>query len=96
MSRLEHYRELLSRSMEGHLESPQIEVKEGDPYRYLVNVISPTFEGMEDFDRQRIVWRRVYETIDEEEHRWIEFIFTNSPSDMAAYAEANEQIAEKG
>jgi hypothetical protein len=95
MTELEHYRELLTHAMEGHLESPKVEVMEGDPYRYLGNIISPTFEGMDDYDRQLLVWGRVYDTLSEEDHRWIEFLFTNTPAEMAAYAEADEPTAEK-
>ena len=95
MTELEHYKELLTHSMEGHLDSPKVEVMEGDPYRYLGNIISPTFEGMDDYERQKLVWRRVYETLEDEDHRWIEFLFTNTPAEMAAYAEANESTAEK-
>ncbi len=95
MNELEHYKELLTRSMEGHLESLEVQVKEGDPYRYLGNIISTTFEGMEDWERQELVWGRVYDTLDEEDHRWIEFLFTNTPAEMAAYAEADEPTAEK-
>jgi acid stress-induced BolA-like protein IbaG/YrbA len=95
-SELERYRELLRRSVEGYLESPEVQVLEGDPCRFLGNIISPTFEGMEDWERQELAWGRVYDTLDEEDHRWIEFLFTNTPAEMAAYAEADEQTAEKG
>jgi acid stress-induced BolA-like protein IbaG/YrbA len=97
MTELEHSKEILTRSMEGVLESLKVEVMEGDPWRYLGNIISTTFEGMDDYDRQVLVWRRVYETIKEEDHRWIEFHFTNTPAEMAAYAEAeaDEPTAEK-
>jgi acid stress-induced BolA-like protein IbaG/YrbA len=95
MNDVERYKQLLTRSMEGHLESLTVDVKEGDPFRFLGNIISTTFEGMEDFDRQMLVWGRVYDTLDEEDHRWIEFLFTNTPAEMAADAEADEQTADK-
>jgi hypothetical protein len=96
MSEVERYRELLRQSMEGHLESPKVDVIEDEPFRFLGNIISPTFEGMEDWERQEFVWGRVYQTFNEEDRRWLDFLFTNTPSEMAAYAEANEQTAEKG
>jgi acid stress-induced BolA-like protein IbaG/YrbA len=95
MTKLERYKETLRRSMEGHLESPQVDVIEGDHYRFLGNIISRTFEGMEDWERQELVWGRVYQTFNEEDRRWLDFLFTNTPAEMAAYAEANEQSAEK-
>jgi acid stress-induced BolA-like protein IbaG/YrbA len=102
MNSLERFREKLRRSMEGHLESPRVDVIEGDPYRFLGIIVSPTFEGMEDFDRQELVWQRVYKTIDEEDRRRIEFLFTNAPSEVTAEVGAtpdlgpNGQAAEKG
>lgn len=95
MNQVERYKELLRRSMDGHLESLQVDVKEGDPCRFLGNIISPTFDGMDDFDRQHLVWGRVYDTLAEEDHRWIQFLFTHTPAEMAAFAEADEPIAEK-
>ena len=95
MNRLDYYKDLLTRSMEGHLESLEVQVKEGDPCRYLGNIISTTFEGMEDWERQELVWERVYKSIGEEDRRWIEFLFTDTPAEMAAYAEVDEPTAEK-
>jgi acid stress-induced BolA-like protein IbaG/YrbA len=95
MTERERYKEMLTRSMEGHLESPQIDVIESDPYRYQGIIVSPTFDGMEDWERQEQVWDRVYKTFDEEDRPWLDFIFTNTPAEIAAYAEANEPTAEK-
>jgi acid stress-induced BolA-like protein IbaG/YrbA len=95
MTERERYKEMLTRSMEGHLESPQVEVMEGEPFRFQGNIVSPTFEGMEDWERQELVWGRVYATFNEEDRQWLDFIFTNSPAEMAAYAEANEQTADQ-
>jgi hypothetical protein len=92
----ERYRELLSRGVEGRLESPEIRMIETEPFRYAGVVISPTFEGMEDHDRQRLAWQAVLDTFSEEDRRWIEFIYTHTPAEMAAFAEADEQTVGKG
>jgi len=95
MTKLERHKEILRQSMEGFMESLTIEVKESEPFRFVANIVSPTFEGMEDWERQEFVWKRVYEKFSEQDIQWLEFIFTNTPAEMAAYAEANEQSAEK-
>jgi acid stress-induced BolA-like protein IbaG/YrbA len=84
MNDLERFREKLRQSLEGHLDSPKVDVIEGDPFRFLGIIVSPSFEGMEDTDRQRIVWDRVLKTFDERDRKRIEFLFTNAPSEVAA------------
>jgi hypothetical protein len=60
-------------------------------------IVSPTFDGMEDFDRQRLAWQAVLDHISEEDRRWITFLFTHTPAEMAAFAaEADEQTVGKG
>jgi hypothetical protein len=96
MNDLERYQELLSRGLEGRLESPEIRVIETEPYRYAGIIVSPTFAEMEDHDRQRLAWQAVLDTFNEEDRRWIEFLYTHTPAEMAAFAEADEQTVEKG
>jgi hypothetical protein len=96
MTELERYQGLLSRSLEGRLDSPDIRVVEPAPYRYAAIIVSPTFEGMDDYDRQVLAWQAVLDHISEEDRRWIEFLHTYSPAEMAAFAEADEQTVEKG
>jgi hypothetical protein len=96
MTELERYQELLSRGLEGRLESPEIRVVESAPYRYAGIVVSRTFEGMEDFDRQVLAWQAVLDTFSEEDRRWFEFVHTYTPAEMAAFAEEEEQTVEKG
>jgi hypothetical protein len=96
MNRPERYLELLRRGLEGQLESPEFRVIETEPYRYAGIIVSPTFEGMEDHDRQRMAWQAVLDTFGEEDRRWIEFLYTHTPAEMAAFAEADEQTVEKG
>jgi hypothetical protein len=87
---------LLSRRLEGRLESPEIRVIETDPYRYAGIIVSPTFEGMEDDDRERLAWQAVYDHISEDDRQWIVFLYTHTPAEMAAFAKADEQTIEKG
>jgi acid stress-induced BolA-like protein IbaG/YrbA len=88
------FRKLLERSLEG-LPCTRIDAIQGDPFRFLGIVVSPAFEGMEDFERQEIVWDRVLKTIDWSDLWRIEFLFTNAPSEVEAEAETNEPTAEK-
>jgi hypothetical protein len=97
MTELERYQKLLGRSLEGLLESPEIRVIETDPFRYEGIIISPTFEGMDDYDRERLAWQAVLDHISEDDRRWIVFLYTHTPAEMAAFAaEADEQTVEKG
>jgi hypothetical protein len=97
MTELERYRELLSRSLEGRLQSPEIKVIETDPFRYAGIIVSPAFEAMEDHDRQVLAWQAVYDHISEDDRQWIVFLHTHTPAEMAAFAaEVDEQPVAKG
>jgi acid stress-induced BolA-like protein IbaG/YrbA len=82
MNDLQRFREKLRQSLEGHLDSPKVDVIEGDPFRFLGIIVSPSFEGMEDTDRQSIVWDRVLKTFNERDRSRIEFLFTSAPSEV--------------
>lgn len=57
----------------------RVDVERG---RKLVAVVTtPDFQGMDEAERQAQVWRRIYETLDEEDHQLIEFVFTNTPKE---------------
>ena len=49
--------------------------------RFIVVVVSPQFEEMDQGERQHIVWQRVIDTLSSEDSVAIEFIFTYSPSE---------------
>jgi acid stress-induced BolA-like protein IbaG/YrbA len=95
MKDLDWFKELLRQSLKGHLDCTRVDAIEGDPFRYLGIIVSPSFEGMEGYERQRIVWDRVLKTFDWADLWRIEFLFTNAPSEATAEAEANEQTTEK-
>jgi hypothetical protein len=60
----------------------QIRVEKGDFNRYLGFVISPDFEGMDEGDRQVLVWNHLQKTFDLDEMGQIEFFFTDAPSEL--------------
>jgi hypothetical protein len=96
MNRPERYQGLSRRSQEGRLDAPDIRVVGPAPYRYAATIVSPTFEGMDDDDRRVPAWRAVLDHTGEEDRRWIEFLHTYSPAEMAAFAEADGPTVEKG
>ena len=96
MSEVEYYRELLSRSLEGRLESPEIKVIEDFPLRYIAVIVSPTFEGMDENDRQVLAWQAVYDHISEDDRRWIFYMHTYTPAEVAEFARADEETVQKG
>ncbi|HEU5118573.1 MAG TPA: hypothetical protein VFT74_18385 [Isosphaeraceae bacterium] len=76
--------EKVRQSLHGHLQDPDISLVPDEEFGVLVRVISPTFEHMDDYDRQKLVWGRLLEDLNRLERRRLEFVFTNSPSEMEA------------
>ena len=66
------------------VESVDVEVRSTSPSRVIGLVESPTFEGMEDHERQALVWRHILDHMDEPERVRVEFVFTDAPSETAA------------
>lgn len=51
--------------------------------RFIAVVVSPQFEGMDQGERQHIVWQRVIDALNAEDSVAVEFIFTYSPSEKS-------------
>ncbi len=47
----------------------------------LMYVVSPSFEDMDDGDRQHLIWAHALKIFDYDEQDRIEFIFTEAPSE---------------
>jgi hypothetical protein len=82
----QHFRDKLRRCLEGlNLQQPTtIQILDGDYGKFLAIIISPTFENMDDGDRQELVWGQVLDHLDQEEQGWIEFLYTYAPSEEEA------------
>ena len=75
--------EKVRRLIEGlGLDAPEVRVMpEG---RHLTaQVVSGSFEGLDEATRQARVWK-VFDALTDDERRRLEFIFTNAPSEMVA------------
>lgn len=90
------FSERLQRSLQDVLETPKVTAIEGDRFMMLGFVISPTFEGMDEGERQRIVWDRALRTFDPDEQVRIEFIYTDAPSEIEASAEPEPTVTNPG
>jgi acid stress-induced BolA-like protein IbaG/YrbA len=77
------------------VDNPQVTILEASGAGILAQVVSDSFQGMEDWERQRLVWSKLLETLGDDRSRWVEFVFTDTPSELAeAEAAANEAEAE--
>ena len=73
---------------------PKVDILDNRGLRILAAVVSPSYEEMEEGDRQAMVWSKLLEELGDEESRWVEFVFTDSPSELKARAaEAKAQAA---
>lgn len=65
------------------LENPRVKVFDRDLYGHYATVLSPSFDDMDENERQLVVWRRLFADFDEKDRSLIKFIFTQSPTEFA-------------
>jgi acid stress-induced BolA-like protein IbaG/YrbA len=68
------------------VESPRVRLLEDAEIgpRIMALVVSPTFEGMDEADRQALVWGKLFDSLDNRDQRSVEFIYTKSPAEYDA------------
>jgi acid stress-induced BolA-like protein IbaG/YrbA len=64
---------------------PEVSVTR-DPSRFIAIVISPDYEEIGEFERQRMVWHLLHAKFPLHELRAIEMVLTDSPSEVAQFA----------
>ncbi len=76
------------------LDAPIIRVLPADSAKYkcFADIISETFEGMDEAERQAIAWGRILETLDDEDQRRIEFMYTDAPSERGVLSETESSL----
>jgi len=72
------------------LDDPIIRVVPGDHHRVVGIIVSPTFEGKDEAERQDIVWDRVLKDLDDQDQSRIEFLYTDTPSERPIERLASE------
>ncbi len=79
---VKQFRSKLEQSVRDALVDPTVRAIEVTPVKFFGVVHSETFEGLNEAERQAIVWHAVFENFDEDEQRQIEFIYTDAPSEV--------------
>jgi acid stress-induced BolA-like protein IbaG/YrbA len=55
------------------------------PYQYYGKLVSPDFEGMNEAERQRLVWDRILAMLGERDQERVAFVYTDAPSEIGDY-----------
>ena len=63
---------------------PEVKILDEFGYRVVALVVSKSFEGMPDGDRQHLVWGKLLDELTDREQEWVEFVFTKAPSELAS------------
>jgi hypothetical protein len=82
MTEREVFADRFRHSIEGAVDDPAIDVMPGYGSKFLVSLVTPSFEGMDEGERQAIIWQRVLDGLGPEDRRRIEFIYTDAPSEV--------------
>jgi acid stress-induced BolA-like protein IbaG/YrbA len=63
------------------VDRPQVNLEPGPGYRIVAEVVSPSFAKMTEGERQRLVWSKLLDELDDDERQAIDTVFTNSPAE---------------
>jgi len=75
--------EKVKRALEGlDLIDPEVRILENRGSRVLVGLISPSFEQMEDGDRQAMVWGKLIDDLGYNDSSRVEYVFTRTPREL--------------
>ncbi len=69
----------------GDLIKPHVKMLK-ERYRWVACVVSASFEGLNEAERQALIWDILEQNLSVEEHRRIEFVSAMSPSEERAEA----------
>lgn len=67
--------------------NPQVRVFGADSanYQYFGKIVSHDFEGMNEAERQRLVWDRILALLGERDQERIAFVYSDAPSELKSY-----------
>lgn len=85
MSDRQALQEKFQRGLMDVLKDPSVEFEQDHPYKFLVYVVSSSFETMDEGERQSLVWEQVFRILNEFEQERIEYIYTESPSEVESH-----------
>lgn len=76
------FRARLKRALADELDDAEVSAERGKALNLLGSVVSPRFEGMDEGDRQQIVWMAILDEFSPAEQEWIEFVYTDATSEL--------------
>ena len=87
-------KEKVKKLLEGlDIDSPQVKILDHWGLRILAQIVSPSYETMDEGERQEMVWGKLLDELPDRESRMVEFVYTDSPSEIEAAAKAAEAKA---
>ncbi len=66
-----------------NLIDPEIKIFESHGSRILASVVSPSFDKMEDADRQSMIWGQLIDELGEYDSRQVGYVITSTPQEVA-------------
>lgn len=68
------------------LKAQKVEIVDRERSKIFIQVVSPIFEGMDEAERQAIVWSILEERVGLDEMGRLGFVYTDSPSELKTAA----------
>lgn len=65
-----------------NIAEPTIRVFPSDSFHLMAQVVSRSYETMDEAERQRMVWNLLHRKLDDHEQRRVEFVYTDAPSEL--------------
>ena len=64
-----------------------VKVAPSNAFLVIAQIVSPNYEGMDEAERQSMVWNHIHRALDDEEQRRVEFVYTDAPSELEELVE---------
>lgn len=64
------------------INDPKVRVFPSDSYHLMAQIVSDSYEQMDEAERQRMVWNLIHRSLDDHEQRRVEFVYTDAPSEL--------------
>jgi acid stress-induced BolA-like protein IbaG/YrbA len=82
------FKDKVKKALEGlSLSALEVEIEPDSGTRVVAVVTSDEFEGMDEGERQHLVWKKLLEELDPYEQTRVEFVHTMAPSEYEAAPE---------
>lgn len=73
-----------------------VRVAPSNSYLVVAWIVSPSYETMDEAERQAMVWNHIHRALDDNEQRRVEFVYTDAPSELESTESQELPVSDNG